>query len=162
MKTLLILFALVCTGCTNMGNLQKFLDKLPATAVGDAKQTFTSPLWSEAITAANVAVDDNGLMDVGEVSATLTIPLWGVVSSFSIGQFKQIPTAKQRAAASAEKAAKAELAEARAATRAADAKAAADARADEAALIRKASLRQPESRPVGTRPDGVTPATRGP
>ncbi len=151
MKTLLLslLFAALpfFGGCAATGNLQKFLDKLPATDIAEVRQTFNSPLWSNTETASNIVIDPDGLLDIGSASASITSSIFS--TSASVSGFKQIPTEEQRAAAAAAKAAKAELAAARAAQRAATAK----ADAEEAAKIRRATLRQPTIK-IEVGPDG--------
>lgn len=154
MNRILLVLCLACapwafTGCNAHGNLQKFLDKLPATEIQEVRQTFNSPLWSNTEIATNIATDADGLLDIGSASATITSSVFS--TSASVTGFKQIPTAEQRAAAAAAKAAKAELAAARAAQRAAIAK----AESEEAAKIRLSNLRQPLPK-LQTGPDGKT------
>ncbi len=149
MKTLIPLLALslVLSGCTASGNLQKFLDKLPATEIQEVRQTFNSPLWSNTEIATNIATDENGLLDVGSASASITSSVFS--TSASVTGFKQIPTPEQRAAAAKAKSDKAAALALKAAQKAATAKGEADTL--EAARLSK--LRTPERVEVG--PSGL-------
>lgn len=127
---LLLALAFAAVGCSSVTRLNKFLDKIPATDLAGVDHSFSSPLWSDTIRVEDVSIDADGLLDVGSATADLKIPLWGTTSTTTLRGLKQIPTAKQRAAANA---IKAEMAAARAKAAASRAEAKAKAATETAA-----------------------------
>ena len=91
MKILTLIFALALCGCSAVSNLNKFLDKLPATEIQEVRQSFNSPLWSNTEIATNIATDENGMLDIGSASATITSSIFS--TSASVTGFKANPDA---------------------------------------------------------------------
>ncbi len=92
----LLAASLALAGCQSAPTrLKKFLSEVPATNLAEFKHKTTSPVFGNEQVVRNVTTRDDGLLNVGSASSSISFPLVGVTDEVTLSGFVQIPSPAQ-------------------------------------------------------------------